>query len=102
MMFDIANPPAQPDSDLDSDTSLEQTYVIAGSVSKAIAPGDWVDVSQDVINPDPIWGYSFQVCNMYQEANAVGILVLVDPVNDVYAETQLSAPCITNNFRRLG
>ena len=101
MMFDVENPPAQPDSSLDPDMTREQSFTIQGSVTKMIAPGDWVDVDEGVINSDPNWGYSFQVCNVYPEANAVGILVMVDPVNDVYAETQLSAPCVTNNFRRI-
>lgn len=101
MIFDVASPPAQPDSGLDPDLSREQSFTIQGNVTKMVAPGDWVDVDVSVINPDPIWGYSFQVCNVYPEANAIGILVMVDPVNDVYAETQLSAPCITDNFRRV-
>jgi hypothetical protein len=101
MIFDVANPPAQPDSNLDPDLTREQSFTIQDSSSKAIAPGDWVDVDPAVINPDPIWGYSFQVCNVYPEAGAVGILVMVDPVNDVYAETQLSAAAVTNNFRRM-
>lgn len=101
MMFDVENPPSAPDSSLDPDLSRESSFTIKDSVTRMIAPGDWVDVDEGVINPDPNWGYSFQVCNVYPEANAVGVLVMVDPVNDVYAETQLSAPALTNNFRRV-
>lgn len=97
--FDVNNPPAIPDSDLDSDLALVQNYTIANGATQDIAPGDWIDVDPSVINPDPVWGFSFQVCNMYP--NAIGMLVMVDPVNDGYAETQLTPSCITNTFRRL-
>jgi hypothetical protein len=97
-VFDPSNPPAQPDSDLDSDLAVSQSCLIQGG-TVAISPGDWVDVDPDYINPDPTWGFSFQVSNLYP--TAVGILVLSDPVNDVYSETQLSFSEITNLFRRV-
>lgn len=101
-MFDVQNPPSVPDSDLDSDMSLVQTFSVVGGVSLDIAPGDWVDVDPQYINPDPNWGFSFQVSNVYPEAGAVGILILVDPMQDIYAECQLTVnPMVTNNFRRV-
>lgn len=96
--FDTSNPPSQPDSDLNSDMSQAADYAIQGGTVN-IAPGDWVDVDPEYINPDPNWGYSFQVCNMYP--NAVGILVMDDPVAGTYSESQLSPMECTNNFRRV-
>jgi hypothetical protein len=103
MIFDIANPPLCADSNLDSDTSLAQTYTIASNELQSIAPGDWVDVDPSVMNPDPTWGMSFQVCNLY--SNFVGVLILQNPTDDpslwYYSEAQLSPSTILNNFRHV-
>lgn len=102
MIFDINNPPSQPDSDLDPDMTNATDFTLADGTLLSIAPGDWVDVDPAYINPDPNWGFSFQVCNVYPDAGAVGILILVDPVNDTYSESQLTVnPEVTNNFRRV-
>jgi hypothetical protein len=104
-VFDINNYPAQPDSNLDSDLSLSAAFVIQDEGTQDIAPGDWVDVDESSISPDPMWGFSFQVCNVYPDYNVIGILFCLNPgeteENRVYAETCLSPSVITNNFRRV-
>lgn len=95
-IFDTSNPPISPDSDLDPDLTQEAPYDVQGG-SVNIAPGDWVDADPGVIAADPVWGYSFQVSNMYYQA--VGILV--NNGDDTYSESQLSQASITNNFRRM-
>lgn len=99
-VFDVNNPPTQPDSELDPDLSLETAFNVEGG-EVMIAPGDWVDVDPAYMGPDQYWGFSYQVCQVYPEAQAVGILVIVDQANQQYAETQLSAMAITNNFRKV-
>jgi hypothetical protein len=96
--FDTSNPPAEPDSYLDPAAALERTYIFEDGSTHPISPGDWVDVVEYVGIYDKINGYSFQVCNLYDEA--VGVLVSSDG-GETYAETQLSACCITNTFRRM-
>lgn len=98
--FDIYNPPAIPDSDLDSDLVLNTEFVTEGSRSCMIAPGDWVDVDVGYLPVDPVWGSSHQVCNVYPESSSVGVLAY-DSLNDVYFETTLDASFISNNFRRV-
>lgn len=105
MIFDVNNYPAKPDSDLDPALSLSKEFTIADSNVEDIAPGDWVDVDPSNISPDPDWGYSFQVCNVYPDDSVIGILVCLNPseeeANRVYAETCLSPSVISNNFRRV-
>ncbi len=98
--FDPANPPAIPDSDLDSDLALEATFVIEDERECGIAPGDWVDVSSGYLPVDPIWGESHQVSNVYPDASAIGVL-MYDPKTDSYFETTLNSALISNNFRRV-
>jgi hypothetical protein len=98
-VFDVNNPPPQPDSDLDPDLNLEQTFQVADGKTVDIAPGDFVDVMAGVLSPDPEWGLSYQCSNVYP--NAVGILVMTDPVEQQYTECQLSPEVITNNWRRM-
>jgi photosystem II stability/assembly factor-like uncharacterized protein len=103
-IFDILNPPAVPDSDLDPDLGNDAKFTIQNSTKRMIAPGDWVDVDPGAISADPSWGFSFQVCNIYPSeyigAQAVGILVSGDG-GQTYAETQLSCSWVTNTFRRI-
>lgn len=103
-IIDINNPPSAPDSDLDSDLSNQHLFTIADSALEEIAPGDWVDVDPSALPPDPNWGMSFQVVNVYPNENvglqAVGILITSDG-GQTYSETQLSASWVTNNFRRV-
>lgn len=102
MIFDVANPPAQPDSELEPDLSLANSFPLADGSSLSIAPGDWVDVDPQYVSPDPDWGSSFQVCNVYPDASAVGVLIMTDPINKGYTESQLTVnPEVTNNFRRV-
>lgn len=99
-VFDVLNPPNEPDSYIDPDLSLEQAFNIQGSLSVNIAPGDWVDVDPVVMWSDVNWGMSFQVCNVYND-NSVGILVLYDPLTNSYGETTLDGSWIQNNFRHV-
>lgn len=104
-IFDVGNYPAQPDSNLDPDLSLKQSFVINDGGIQEIAPGDWVDVLEEAITADPVWGFSFQVCNVYPQYGVVGVLYCINPgaaeIDRVYAETCLSPEIITNNFRRV-
>lgn len=102
-VFDIANPPATPDSDLDSDLTNAHNFSIENANVVSIAPGDWVDVDPNALTEDPTWGFSFQVCNVYPNADVgqqqVGILYSTDN-GTTYAEIQLATAWVTNNFRR--
>lgn len=104
-VFDVANPPLVPDSTLDSDMAKVQTFPIQAGLYVPIAPGDWVDVDPSCLPPDPTWGSSFQVSNVYPDENeniaAVGILITED-AGETYFETSLSAKAwIQNNYRRV-
>lgn len=104
-VFDVNNYPAQPDSDLDPDLTKSAGFTIQDGMVEDIAPGDWVDVDDSVIAPDPDWGFSFQVCNVYPQEELIGILVCLNPAaapeDRTYAETCLSPSTVTNNFRRV-
>lgn len=104
-IFDVNEYPEQPDSDLDPDLSKAESFEIADEGTQLIAPGDWVDVDPSVISPDPEWGFSFQVCNVYPNDGVIGILVCLnpsgEPENRTYAETCLTPATITNSFRRV-
>lgn len=92
MIFDVSNPPAQPDSELDPDMSLAHSFPLADGTTLSISPGDWADVDPQYINPDPSW----------PDAGAVGIMILTDPINDGYTESQLTVnPEVLNNFSRV-
>jgi hypothetical protein len=98
-VFDVNNPPSQPNSDLDPDLTLETPFAIADGKSVNIAPGDFVDVMPGILSPDPEWGLSYQCANIYP--NAIGILVMTDPFEQQYTECQLSPEIITNCYRRM-
>ena len=101
MIFDTSNPPAQPDSSLDPDLTQAYDFDMGDGTTLNIAPGDWVDVDPAYIGEDPTWGFSYQVCNMYPDAGAVGILVSADD-GVTYSESQLTVnPEVTNNYRRV-
>lgn len=108
-VFDVNNPPAFPDSDAESDVSLEKNFTIEStaidSQLQPIAPGDWIDLDPNVLWPDPTWGWSFQVCNVYWNANAnlqqVGILFSFDDGMS-YEEVDLDTKAwVQNNFRKV-
>lgn len=99
-VFDKNNPPSEPDSDLDSDLDSVATFTIEGSLSCQIAPGDWVDVDQAYVSPDPTWGMSFQVVDVDPDSNQVQIFIY-DPGSQEYTITNLSCTIVTNNFRRV-
>lgn len=65
-VFDVMNPPSVPDSDLESDVSLEKNITLGDLSVQPIAPGDWVDVMEGQAPPDPIWGMSYQVMSVYR------------------------------------
>jgi len=103
MTFDPANPPTVPDSELDSYLPSAQTLDISpdtndGQMAQQICQGDWVDVDPSIGMNDPTWGLSFQVVNLYP--GAVGVLASSDG-GVTYAETQISAAGLTDNFRRV-
>lgn len=105
MIFDVNNPPAQPDSTLDSDVALAQIMPIQGDQQVSIAPGDWVDVDPSCLPADPNWGYSFQVASVTPNANpnlaVCTILVSMDQ-GQTYQQVDLSsAYWVQNNFRRV-
>jgi hypothetical protein len=97
-MIDINNLPTAPDSDLDSDTSIQGVFTIADSTQQSIALGDFVDVTPDIFTPDPEWGLSYQCIGLDVMAQELTILVK-NGAN--YDPTQLSAAAITNNYRRV-
>lgn len=99
-VFDVNNPPTFPDSDLDSDLALDTEFFIEDGRPCMIAPGDWVDVDVGYLPPDPVWGSSHQVCNIYPESSSIGVLVY-EPIDDFYFETTLDAGFVSNNFRRV-
>lgn len=103
-VFDVNNPPAIPDSSLDSDMTLVENITIEGNVVVPIAPGDWVDINPNALVQDPNWGWSFQVCNVYNDpapANQmVGILYSIDN-GLTYSEVDFSAFWVQQNFRRV-
>lgn len=104
-IYDVNNPPAVPDSTLDSDTSLEAVFTVQGDLLVAIAPGDWVDVDPSVMPADPNWGFSFQVSNVYPNENPnlqqVGVQITQDD-GATYFEVGLDTRAwVQNNFRRV-
>jgi len=98
-MIDINNLPGAPDSDLDSDMSISGLFTTAGSVERTIRLGDWADVAPNIFNADPEWGWSYQIVGVDEGAQEVVILVRNNSTL-LYEQTNLSAACITNIFRR--
>lgn len=99
MIFDVLNPPATPDSDLDPDLSLEVGFTIEDNRTCMIAPGDWVDVDASYLPADPEWGSSHQVCNVYPWSMSIGVLIHLG--GGFYYETTLDTSFVSNNFRRV-
>lgn len=101
-VFDINNIPSVPDSDLDSDLSRVRTITIANDVEKEIAPGDWVDVLESAVAPDPVWGFSFQVVG-FDTVNSIDyVMCLIQDANTLeYSQQAFTPALITNNFRRV-
>lgn len=104
-VFDVNNPPAFPDSELDSDLSLVKNVICdQGTKTIPIAPGDWVDMNPDGITADPEWGWSFQVCQVYkgegEENDSVDILMTSDN-GESYSVQNYDCYWVTNNFRRV-
>lgn len=50
-----------PDSDWDADFGTLKAYTIMSGESMQIAVNDWLDVQEGILDPDPLWGMSFQV-----------------------------------------
>ena len=91
----MSNPPVVPNPALDYDPSHAGTIAIQGG-SSSIAPGDWVGLDPSAMVPDPLTVSLFQVCNVYPEANEIGILALRA---GRYYETILSGAWVRNVFR---
>lgn len=102
--FDPQNPPSFPDSSLNSDLTTCASFILEDSGIETICAGDWVDVDPSALDPDPNWGYSFQVMdvnpNVEPAYSTVSILITQDE-GETYFATDLSASWVQNNFRRV-
>lgn len=88
-----------PNSDLDSDP-LEPgvDYVVEDGTSVNVKVNDWLDLNDEVIPLDPLWGSSFQVL----ECRPKEIVVrFYNPDTDLYEPIAVSPELIMNNYRRV-
>lgn len=103
-IFDVNNPPSEPDSSLDSDITLEKNIIIAGSAIQPIAPGDWVDGTEGITPPDPLWGLSYQVMTVSRTEDPPSQQVNVmywNPSEENYYIDGMDTSLIQGCFRRV-
>lgn len=87
-----------PDSDLNSDNSKTCTVVIEDGSICEFWLNDWIDTVENVLAPDPFWGYCFQIADI-QDSSI--IIKYYNATDDVYELVQISPECITNGYRHV-
>ena len=84
-----------PNSSLLSDNSESMIISIDG-INYLLEKNDWVDTVETAFEPDPMWGFCFQVASI--QDNNIYIKVL-NKVDDVYELVALDAQYITNAYK---
>lgn len=85
-----------PDSELDSDTEHTAEIVLNDGMSCVVSVNDWVDVVETSIEPDPYWGYAFQIGDIDDGGNIY--IKAYDSIEETYKLVQISPSLITNAF----
>lgn len=85
-----------PDSSLDAELPGQWYQVMDGLWCK-IHVNDFVDLDEDSIPLDPIWGSSFQVMELQPDLIIVRML---DPETDLYGPIAVSPALVTNSYVR--
>lgn len=88
-----------PDSDWDADLGTAKAYTIMSGETMEICVNDWVDVQEDIMELDPLWGSSYQV---YSTENDSFLTVrYYNKISDLYEIVSLDPAYIYNIYRRV-
>lgn len=89
-----------PCSNWNADLANAREYTLAEGTLATIAPNDWVDIDEDFIAIDPMWGSSFQVYDC-PEGSQVRIR-WYNKDSDLYEIIGVDTNLIWNCYRRVG
>lgn len=87
-----------PDSELDSDVSESDSFIIHDGSTVEIWKNDWLDIVENILPEDPYWGYALQVTRIEDHTLFVRSY---NQTEDLYEEVSLSPDCVTNVFRHV-
>lgn len=88
-----------PDSDWDSDLNTLKNYTIMCGETMQIAVNDWIDVKEDILELDPLWGSSFQVYSTDSDTEVQ--IRYYNKLTDLYEITTIDPSYIYNIYRRV-
>jgi hypothetical protein len=73
---------------------------IQGDKRKDIVVGDFIDLDSSYVNPDPLWGYSFEVSSLDGAAQGYIWVKMLIQGTMVYEDTAVSLGLILDNWKQ--